>query len=165
MIDLNPPEDNGKGKSVDCTRVWSGHKSLSPLHGSPLHKTPSLHESPSLHGSPPLHGSSTSPHGSSTPPHGSSTPPHGSPFHRHQSISPIESIHRGTVLSEDEDSDAGVDVQTSEPAPVDGEWEIAMLITGDKSTNDASEDESRTSSGHRTKWQQLNGQVTAQTCG
>ncbi len=146
MIDLNPPEDNGKGKSVDCTRVWLGHKSLSPLHGSPLHKTPSLHESPSLHGSPPLHGSSTSPHGSSTP-------PHGSPFCGHQSISPIESIHGGTVLSEDEDSDAGVDVRTSEPAPVDGEREIAMLITGDKSTNDASEDESRTSSGHRTKWQ------------
>jgi hypothetical protein len=143
VVDLNPPEDNGKGKSVDRTRVWSGHTSLSPLHGSP-----SLHESPSLHGS---------------PLHGSSTPPHGSPFRGHRSISPIESIHGGTV--EDSDSDAGVDVRTSEPAPVDGEREIAMLITGDKSTNDASEDESRTGSGHRTKRQRLNGQVTAQTCG
>ena len=70
-----------------------------------------------------------------------------------------------SVLSEDEDSDAGVDVWTSEPAPVDGEREIAMLITGDKSTNDASEDELCTSSGHQTKQQWLNGQVTAQTCG
>ncbi len=153
MIDLNPPEDNGKGKSVDHTRVWSGHKSLSPLHRSPLHKTPSLHESLSLHGSP-LHGSSTSPHRSSTPPHGSSTPPHGSPpFHGHWSNSPIESIHGNTVLSEYEDSDAGADVRTSEPAPVNGEQEITMLITGDKSTNDASEDESCTGSGHQMKWQ------------
>src|SRR5258708_38971056 len=128
VIDLNPPEDNGKGKSVDCTRVWLGHKSLSPLHGSPLHKTPSLHESPSLHGSPPLHRSSTSPHRSSTPPHRSSTPPHGSPFRGHQSISPIESIHRGTVLSEDEDSDAGEDVRTSEPAPVNGDQKIPILL-------------------------------------
>src|SRR5260221_7059987 len=109
VIDLNPPEDNGKGKSVDHTKVWPVHRSLSPLHksplhktpslhkslslhGSPLHKTPSLHESPSLHGSP-LHGSSTSPHRSSTPPHGSP------PFHGLQSNSPIESVHRHPAFS------------------------------------------------------------------